>query len=393
MKSRHQDAERELEEAFGPGEGPVRVAEAPYRLSPLGAHTDHQEGLTLGFALDRKLSVRFRRASGARLELVSRDFEGRVDLDLAAVPSAQGDWGDHVRGVTLEFSRRYPRPLLARGVEGIVTGELPPGGVSSSAALGIAVLLALADVNEVHLDPREAMGMIVEAERSYSGVAVGLLDPAVILFGRERALVYLDCREGKPRVHAVPKRTPEFELLLVDSGLRRDLRTSPYNARVQECRLAARQAGAAGDAPVLRDVDAEAFRRARSGVDPVAARRADHFYAENKRVKLALQALAACDLVAFGALMNASAESLTRLYDCGTPETRDLVQLLQRAPGVFGASYAGAGFGGLVQALALPGTVERLEHSVLGPYRERHPDPGAAARVFTVNTGGRARVV
>jgi len=390
MQSRHQDAERELEEAFGPGEGPVRVAEAPYRLSPLGAHTDHQEGLTLGFALDRKLFVRFRRVPGARLELVSREFEGRVDLDLAAVPPAQGDWGDHVRGVTLEFSRRHP---LQRGLQGVVSGELPPGGISSSAALGIAVLLALADVNEVPLDRHEAMGMIVAAERSYSGVAVGLLDPAVILFGRERALVYLDCREGKPRVHAVPKRAPEFELLLVDSGLRRDLRTSPYNARVQECRLAARQAGATGDEPVLRDIDAEDFRRARSGVDPIAARRADHFFAENKRVKLALQALAACDLVAFGVLMNASAESLTRLYDCGTPETQDLVQLLQRAPGVLGASYAGAGFGGLVQALALPGTGERLEDPVLGPYRERHPDPGAAARVFTVKTGGRARVV
>ena len=196
-------------------------------------------------------------------------------------------------------------------------GELPAGGISSSAALQVAVLQALLEHDPRRLDRRERMMTVVRAERQYTGVPVGLLDPAVILHARAGAMVYLDCREGVPRVHRLARGMPAFRILLVSTGEGRDLRDSPYAARVEECRVAARQAGAVGDPPVLREVDPEAFRRRRAAIDPVPAARADHVFAENKRVKQALQAVAKGDLVALGRLVTASADSLTNLFECG----------------------------------------------------------------------------
>ena len=389
MESRRKNAEKELREAFGPGPGRVRRAVAPYRMSPLGAHTDHQEGLTCGFGLRSVLALDFRPGESSVVRMLSRDFEGPVRFDLHAVPEAGGDWGDHVRGVALELGRRHP---LERGFDGIVRGELPPGGIASSAALEIAVLLALLEANDLPLDRDEAMSVVVSSERTYAGVSVGLLDPAVILHARENALVFLDCREAKPRTYALSRRMPPFEIILVDSGVRRDLRESAYNERVEECRRAAGMAGAVGDVPLLRDVSPEAFRRLRSKVEAVAARRADHYFGEIKRVKLGLQAVAAGDLDSFGHLMTASGESLTRLYDCGTRETRDLLALLRDAPGVHGASYAGGGFGGLVHAIACPGTAAKLEGTVIRKYRARHPECGQRARIHTTGIGGGAHV-
>src|SRR4029079_4607208 len=105
-----------------------------------------------------------------------------------------------------------------------VAGDLKPGGVGSSAALQIAFLLALLDVNGIRLDRAGLMSLVGAAEREAAGVQVGLLDPAVILFGEKDHLVFLDCADGVPRVQQLAAALPRFDLLLVDSGDDRTLR-------------------------------------------------------------------------------------------------------------------------------------------------------------------------
>lgn len=389
MVTDHDVAGQQIRKAFGPGSAQIRCARAPYRLSPLGAHTDHQEGLTCGFTLDHALHLWFRPAGGSMVRLRSREYPDPVSFDLHEVPGPSGGWGDYVKGVACELAGAAD---LERGVEGIVAGDLGPGGISSSAALQVAVLLALCAANNLSLDRRRAVDLVVAAERSYSGVNVGILDPAVILSGREHSLVYIDCRERKPRLHRISRRMAPFEWLLVDSGIPRELRSSPYNERVEACRRAARQAGAEGDRPVLRDVDPETFRRRRGEVDPEAARYAEHVFAENKRVRLALQAVANGDLAGLGRLIAASGESLTRLFDCGTPETRALLELLSGTEGILGASYAGAGWGGMLHALAHPGTAERVAGVALKRFAGRFPEAAARAAVTPVGMGPGADV-
>jgi galactokinase len=122
-------------------------------------------------------------------------------------------------------------------------------------------------------------------------------------------------------------------------------------------------------------------------MDPVSMRRAEHFFSECKRVKKGLSALADADLEGFGGLMSASGESLTSFFDCGTPETRDLLEILRGERGVLGASYAGGGFGGMLQAIARPGVGAHLESGVRAAYRERHPACAERLKVTVVGSG------
>lgn len=380
----------ELAAMSGADDGAPRFAWAPCRISPVGAHTDHQGGLTSGFTLDRGIMLVFRPRADGRVRLRSRDAGHEIGFDLDRVPPPSGDWGDYVRGVARELRDRHG---IARGLDGCLAGDLPSGGISTSAALQVAVLLALEEANGLDLPRADAMRLVVEAERSYAGVQVGLLDPAVILFGKPSALVVIDCEEGVPRVHRFARSMPPVEWLLVDSGLPRDLRTSPYNRRVEECRAAARVLGAPPDRERLRAVSPETFRRERRNLDPVSLRRAEHFFAEHKRVKLALECIASGDAASFGRLVSASGESLTNLFECGTPETRDLLALLRGAPGVLGASYAGGGFGGMLQALAHPGSAAGVEAAAFPAYRSRWPEAGARASIRAVGMGPGAHVV
>jgi galactokinase/galacturonokinase len=359
-------------------------------MSPLGAHTDHQQGLTTGFGLDHGLSLAFRPVAEVAFRLKSTRESTPANFDSRTARNPVGDWSDHLRGVAVLLDEQA---ALTRGLEGLVDGELPPGGIASSAALQCAFLLALDAIHGRRRKPREAAELVAAAEARAVGVEVGLLDPAVILSARKDAIVSIDCRSRKITLRPLPANLPPFEILLVDSGMPRSLRETPYNERVAGCRAAAGALGVTGDRPVLRGTSLEELRRRRAELDPSLALLAEHVLGENKRVRIGLEALAAGDLISFGRLMSASGESLTRCFGCGTPETRALLDLLLSSDGVLGASYAGGGFGGFVQALIWPGAEERLAEPLLGAYRKRHPEAGAAARLYVVGLGDRAHVI
>jgi galactokinase/galacturonokinase len=341
------------------------VARAPYRVCPLGAHTDHQLGLVIGFVLEPALYVAFRARDDGRILARSRDFGGEVALDAGTAAGTEPGFGAYLRGVARRLAEVA---AISRGADVWIAGDLKPGGVGSSAALQVGFLLALLDVNGIRLDRRAMMNLVVDAERAGAGVHVGLLDPAVILFGEKDHLVFLDCAEGIPRVQQLAAALPRFEFLLVDSGDDRALRSSPYNERVAECRAAAAALGAASETPSLREVTLEDLRRGRKGLDPVLAKRAEHVLSENKRVRTGLAALQQGDLRAFGRLVNASGQSMVRLFDAGTPASVRILDLLQSDPEVVGATLSGAGFGGSLLAIVRPGTgasvLERLTRAL-----------------------------
>ena len=366
----------------------VRV---PYRLSPLGAHTDHQMGLSTGLLLEEGLVLEARVLRQPRLILESRDFDGRVDIDLSTAgeggPSALslGHWGDYALGIARELSRRQP---LRFGIEGTIRGALSPGGIGSSAALQISVLVGLCRANSITLDPAASVELVVAAERGSCGAEVGSLDPAVILYGRPGALVFLDFRAKAPRLHRFPRSCPDFELALFDAGETRELCQTPYNERIEACRRVARALGAPGEEPHLRDVPPELFRRRRADLDPVDALRAEHVFAENKRVRLGLDAIGRGDLESFGRLMSASGESLARNFGVGTPPTDALLRVLRKAPGVMGVSYAGAGFGSHLQAIIVPGSLD----AIVTWTQEAGAAPGPGGWAKRVALGGQIEV-
>ena len=217
---------------------------SPYRVCPLGAHVDHQHGLVTGFAIDKGVDlyfdVRCQMEDGRcdpHVHLESRTFEGTVDFDIDAPSQVkERHWGDYARGAKYALRKRFE---LSHGIEGVIQGSLPVGGLSSSAAVLIAYVMAFAKANDITLQPFEVVKIASEAEREYIGLNNGLLDQACIALGKKDGLLFLDCDSNDWRIIKRNLDMPEFEIGIFFSGLTRSLVNSDYNLRVYECKTAA----------------------------------------------------------------------------------------------------------------------------------------------------------
>ena len=210
---------------------------SPYRVCPLGAHVDHQHGIVTGFAIDKGVDLWFTPNEDGKVLLESRTFDGVVDFDITkGTLVREMHWGDYVRGAKYALNKRFD---LKKGINGVVQGSLPVGGLSSSAAVLIAYVMAFAKANDISLQPFEVVKIASEAEREYIGLNNGLLDQACIALGKKDGLLFLDCDSDAYRII---KRIPEmkdFEIGIFFSGLTRSLVNSDYNLRVYECKTAA----------------------------------------------------------------------------------------------------------------------------------------------------------
>ena len=208
---------------------------SPYRVCPIGAHVDHQHGLVTGFAIDKGVDLWFDVQQGSGVSLRSETFPGDVAFDIAT-PSLvrQGNWGDYARGAKFALQKRF---ALSRGIKGVIKGSLPVGGLSSSAAVLIAYVMAFAKANDITLAPFEVMKIASEAEREYIGLNNGLLDQACIALGRKDHLLMLDCESNEYRLIPKSPEMPDFEIGIFFSGLTRSLMSSDYNLRVAESRI------------------------------------------------------------------------------------------------------------------------------------------------------------
>jgi galacturonokinase len=259
-------------------------------------------------------------------------------------------------------------------------------GVSSSAAFGVACLLALEDVNGLRLEPPQNIELDRRIENGYLGLRNGILDQTAVLVSQRGHLTFIDCARGTHALVAPGPGLAPFRIVLAFSGLRRSLVGTDYNRRVEECAEAARTLLAAVRRPdqraVLGNVTAAEYAEHAPLLSGPPARRAAHFFSEAKRVAEGVAAWKAGDLAAFGGLMNASGESSIRNYECGSAPLIDLVAILQGCPGVLGARFSGAGFRGCCVALVEPERIEEVAARVRTRYRELHPDLASDAELL-----------
>ena len=375
--------------------GSVRVVRSPYRVCPLGAHVDHQGGAVTAMALDRGLILAYAPSSSREVSVSSLDFPGRVRFSLDAVPGpTPDDWGNYVRGAAaaLQSGRR-----LDRGMVGVTSGRLHGGGVSSSAAVGIAYLLALEDVNGFDVEPRENIELDRKIENDYLGLQNGILDQAAVLLSRHGCLTRIDCRTGRHEVIPAPAGARPFRILLAFSGVSRGLVGTDYNRRVDECIAAARdllKAAGRPEAPsLLGEVRPEEYQEHSGRLTGPPARRAAHFFGEADRVREGVEAWARGDLSRFGELMTASGESSIAYYECGSPPLIDLFRALVDCDGVLGARFSGAGFRGCCAALVDPVAVGEVTRRVAAEYAGRHPDLARHGGFVVCGTGDGATIV
>ena len=357
---------------------PAGVAFCPYRISPLGAHIDHQHGKINGLAIDHGIHMAYRPKQNGVIELQSLNFPKRAQFFVSAVPETRaGDWADHLRGAAKALGERYP---LKTGLSGVIEGSLPIGGLSSSAAVIICFLTALCKVNGLHLAPMEMIRTAQAAENQYVGVACGKLDQSCEVLSKKDHLLYLDTRDDSYELIPTPEQMKPYRIAVFFSGLERSLRNSKYNLRQDECKAAAYALlgyagldyGAFADTR-LRDVPFTVFDAYKNRLPEPWRRRAEHYYGEFARAERGAQLWRRGDLEGYGQLVFDSGRSSIENYECGCDELKTLYEILRDTRGVYGGRFSGAGFKGCCMALIDPELAEEIGAKVSAAYLKAYP--------------------
>ena len=358
---------------------PDGLAFCPYRISPLGAHIDHQYGKINGLALDKGIHIAYSPKHNGVVELKSLNFPKRAQFHVASIPDEKvGDWADHMRGAAKMLAEKYP---LRMGLSAVIEGTLPVGGLSSSAAVIIAFLSALAKVNGIQLESWETIMMAKAAENKYVGVNCGKLDQSCEVLSRKDHLLYMDCKDDSYELIPLNPAMKPFKIAVLFSGLERSLATSAYNLRQDECKAAAYSLLAYAGMDYgkfidtrLRDVPADVFEMYKDRLPENFRKRATHYFSEIARAEAGAEAWRKGDLDEYGKLVFASGKSSVEIYECGCPELITMYNIMTETEGIYGGRVSGAGFQGCCMALIDPDKAEEIERTVTDRYLKVYPE-------------------
>jgi galactokinase len=376
----------------------VRLVKSPLRVCPLGAHIDHQHGLVTGIALNESIDMVYNPTDSGFIRIRSMDFPDEEYFHVDQVPAMiPGFWGNYVRGAVLSLRRNYK---LRKGINAYISGKIPIGGLSSSAAVTTAYLLALCDVNEINLTKLELIEHSHWVETEFIGLKNGILDQAANILSEDKHLMVMDCSSGEYKLVPRSKNMPSFEVVVVYSGISKALIGTDYNNRVDECKvsswllkeLAYDKVSSLKDTK-LRDIDFSIYEKYKEFLPGRFKRRAEHFYSENNRVVQGVKAWEKGDIVTFGKLMFESGESSIYNYECGCPELITIYNILRECPGVYGARFSGAGYRGCCIGIINPVYKEEIKKQLDLKYPEKHVEYKKSYKVYFCQTDDGARLV
>ena len=358
-------------------EPPYR-AFTPYRVCPVGAHVDHQLGKITGFAINKGIHMAYGPKQNGVIEIQSLQFDKRAQWHIASTPEKpEGDWADHLRGATIALCARCN---LNVGVCAVIEGELPIGGLSSSAAVIITFLSALCMLNGISLMPKELIEIAKEAENKYVGVACGKLDQSCEIYCKKNHLLYLDTMDDSYELIPQPVNMKPYKFAIFFSGLERSLAGSAFNMRVDECRSVAYALKAYADIPYgkfaethLRDVPKDVFLQYRDRLPENWRKRAEHYYGEFDRVERAADAWRRGDIEAYGKISFESGYSSIHNWETGSPELIKLYEIMTETKGIYGGRFSGAGFKGCCLAIIDPAYEESIVEKVTKEYLKAFP--------------------
>ncbi|MBN2420324.1 MAG: GHMP kinase, partial [Deltaproteobacteria bacterium] len=353
------------------------TAFCPYRICPVGAHSDHQFGKILGMAIDRGITIAYSPSENGEVVLISRDFDNKVEFNISQTLERKHDWADYLRGATASLSRDYQ---LKNGIYAVIEGSLPIGGLSSSAAVIISYLLALCNANSLRLTSGELIETALRAEKDFVGINVGKLDQSCEVYSQKGHLLYLDTKDDRYELIPESPHIKPWEIAIFFSGIERSLIGSKYNMRVDELKSASYALKAyAGldygsfEESRLRDVPEEIYRRFKEKLPFNWQKRAEHYYTEFSRVEKGAKAWRNGDIEAFGRLSFESCHSSIYNYETGSNELKALYEIALQTEGIYGGRFSGAGFKGCFMVLIDPEFRDSIEKKVRKEYLKIFP--------------------
>jgi len=368
---------------------------SPYRICPVGAHIDHQHGHVTGFALDQGVDLLYIPTETGVINLFSLNFDGQVIFHLESIPPKYKNWGAYIQAAIYSLSKKH---TLSIGIQGLIKGSLPVGGLSSSAAVLLCYIMALSDVNNITLTPEELIQTAFEAEREYIGLNLGILDQSCEVLCKKDHLLYLDTKDNSYKLVKAPLNLPDFDIIIFFSGLTRTLINTGYNVRTDECKVAAFNLlafegltyGALADTR-LRMVDVSIFEKWKHMLPIQLKKRATHYMSEFERVNDAIEAYSAGDLEKFGDIMFSSGQSSIEQWESGCPEMIKLFNIMRNTKGIYGGRFSGAGFKGCCIAISDPKYREEIIESVSQNYLNAFPELNGKYSAHVCKTADGAR--
>ena len=339
------DLQAKFSERFG---GASRLYRAPGRVNLIGEHTDYNEGYVMPMAIGLSCWVALGPRDDRKLVIYSEDLDATVELNLASPglrPSHH--WSDYPLGVAAILQQEG---YSLRGANLHIRTDVPLGaGLSSSAALEVAVGYALLRSSGHEVEPLKLAVLCQRAENEFVGARCGIMDQFAACHGQAGKALILDCRSLDYRPVDLP---PNVAVLVCDTKVKHELASGEYNLRRTECEEAVTiMAETIPRIRALRDVNAKELETHRSRLTPTLYKRARHVVTENERVKASAAALEQGDITSFGALMRASHRSLRDDYQVSCAELEAMVEIADRQPGVYGSRLTGGGFGGCTVSL------------------------------------------
>lgn len=363
------------------GHAPDLVVRAPGRVNLIGEHTDYNDGFVLPCAIGPATMVALSKREDDRVDVIATDFHNAVD-SFALTPALERNisqsWADYVRGTVVALQNAGH---ALSGAKIAIAGNLPKGaGLSSSAALTVAVAKALLARTGMEIDNSRLAQIAQRAECDFVGTQCGIMDQLISAQGKAGHALLIDCRSMERTNVPIPE---DVAIMIVHSGVTRGLVDGHYNARRRQCEAAATAMGVTA----LRDADLDMLAAAR--LDATTTARARHVITENQRTLNAADALAKGDLVALGALMAQSHASMRDNFEITVPAIDDLVAQLQDAIGnQGGARMTGGGFGGATVAIMPHSRVADVQAAINSTYKTpngmaplimvERPGPGVA---------------
>lgn len=338
------------------GKKPQYFGKASGRVNLIGEHTDYNDGFVLPTAIPQETRVALAPRSDRLVNLVSQNLPGEKYEYFLGNEKKSGHWVDYVQGLTSFLAET----TKISGFDLVVHSDIPIGaGLSSSAALEVAILRAFSESFGVNLDEVATSRLCQRVENEFVGAHVGIMDPMAVSVASYGTAVFLDTKSLHFEKISLPVET--MELVIINSGVRHRNVGGGYNTRRQECEKACQIL----NVPSLREV--RELSQVERLPEPLR-RRVRHVVKENKRVWDAVTALRNNDMERLGTLFNESHQSMRDDYEVSIPEIDFLVDTAVKMPGVFGARLTGGGFGGSVVILSNQGIGKEIARAVCQKY-------------------------
>ena len=344
------------------------IYRAPGRVNLIGEHTDYNDGLVLPAAIDFYCWAAVAPRRDRNLVIHSENFNETVEAGPDSLsPLEKKHWANYPLGVAWALAQAGKR---LTGANLYISGEVPLGaGLSSSAAVEVAIGFALLDQSGLAVDRAELARLCQKAENEFVGAHVGIMDQFVSCFGRAWHALLLDCRSLQYEFVKLP---PDLQLVICNTMVRHELASGEYNARRAECEEGVRILRIVlPEIRALRDVTLTQLEKHVRILPAKVFARCRHVITENARVKSAVEAFHSGDSKALGPLLQDSHRSLRDDYEVSCRELDLMVEIAMAQPGLIGARMTGGGFGGCTINLVESAAVSEFRRNVAAEYSSK----------------------